>query len=272
VTSRSFFRHTLLVAAVAATSACFATRKDVLILQGDLENARRENRQNLEQLQSLLLQRLDSVTRAMIASNNAMADSLRSIQGRFYDTGGRLGDNQSKVLDQLEALNLMVQGFGSELQRQGREMAVLREEMASIKTLAARDTNIGMIPEGPQAKLRNAHMLLQGGDLELAREYASQALTEATDTALMAEAQLFVAETLVKEEERPRADSVLRLVYERYPSTPSAPLAMYRYGLSFKNAMRNAQARDIFNQVIARYPGTISANLARDMLKEIPPG
>jgi TolA-binding protein len=150
-------------------------------------------------------------------------------------------------------------------------MAVLREEMAAIKTLAARDSNIGVVTEGPQAKLRNAEVLLQGGDHELARDYASQALMEATDTNVMAEAQFLIAQTFVKEDERPKADSVFQLVYEKYPATPSAPEAMYRHGLSLKTSLRNAEARDIFNRVIARYPDSLSATMARDRLREIPP-
>ena len=54
-----------------------------------------------------------------------------------------------------------------------------------------------------------------------------------------------------------------------YPNSPRAPSALYKLGLSAEQRGHRARARRFYARVVAGYPRSAEANLARDKLQRL---
>jgi TolA-binding protein len=62
---------------------------------------------------------------------------------------------------------------------------------------------------------------------------------------------------------------VYSLVVVKYPRTPDAATALYKYGLSQLGQGRTAAGRSALQRVVRDYPSSTEAELARDRLRTI---
>ncbi|MBL7663952.1 MAG: tetratricopeptide repeat protein [Bacteriovoracaceae bacterium] len=56
-------------------------------------------------------------------------------------------------------------------------------------------------------------------------------------------------------------------IYTNFPQSSKAPSALYHIGMCFKALGQNAEAKETFNEVIAKYSNTNFAKLAKDEIK-----
>jgi TolA-binding protein len=80
---------------------------------------------------------------------------------------------------------------------------------------------------------------------------------------------LYIGQTYAQERRTAEADSVYSLVVVKYPRTPDAATALYKYGLSQLSQGKTAAARAALQRVVREYPSSTEAELARDRLKTI---
>ena len=58
-------------------------------------------------------------------------------------------------------------------------------------------------------------------------------------------------------------------VASKYAGSPRAATAIYKRAVAAQNAGRTDDARDLFNQVVKKYPRSDEAALARDRLRAL---
>ena len=83
-----------------------------------------------------------------------------------------------------------------------------------------------------------------------------------------ADALFYVGETFAGDTPDSAA-AVYGQVVKQFPNSPRAPAALYKLGLWAEQRNDKAAARTFFNRVIAGYPRSDEANLARDKLQRL---
>jgi TolA-binding protein len=86
---------------------------------------------------------------------------------------------------------------------------------------------------------------------------------------LAGEAQYWIAESLAKEKKPAAADAAYAAVVAAYPNDKVAPNALYKRAQLAVGQGNLPQARQLLQQVIARYPRSDEAVLAADQLKTL---
>jgi tol-pal system protein YbgF len=113
----------------------------------------------------------------------------------------------------------------------------------------------------------SANESINQGAYATGRRSLEQLLTTYPDYEMAPRAMLKIGETYQAERNLTSADSVYRLVAERYPKANEAGLALYRVGKALWDAGNRGEGRTILNRVVRDYPNSDAARLAAETLK-----
>ena len=254
------------VALAMATSACFATRNDVRILQQDVANVRASQ------------QKADS---ALAASLNQVATTLGIVTDSLRSANSRVANWQANTQGDLRSIReqlVQIQELTGASQQRLLELRANLEERnqqtapSPIAPVPGDTTRppVGSQPPagpGPVTLYRLAYDQLSRGSHSTARSGFQELLTQYPTSDLAPDAQYYIGESLAAEGNSAAADSVFNLVVSTYPRAPRAASALYKHGLYLQKAKRDREARQVFQSVIDKYPRSDEAQLARDQLR-----
>jgi tol-pal system protein YbgF len=253
------------VALAMATSACFATRNDVRILQQDVANVRASQ----QKADSALAAQLNQVATTL----GVVTDSLRSANTRVANWQANTQGDLRSIREQLVQIQELT---GASQQRLLELRANLEERnqqtapspVAPIPGDTTRPP-AGSQPAGPGpvTLYRLAYDQLSRGSHSTARSGFQELLTQYPTSDLAPDAQYYIGETLQAEGNSTAADSVFSLVVSKYPNAPRAATALYKHGLFLQKAKRDREARQAFQTLIDKYPRSDEAALAREQIK-----
>ena len=82
-------------------------------------------------------------------------------------------------------------------------------------------------------------------------------------------AQFWIAESYAAEKNLPAADAAYAAVVSNFASSPKAATAMYKRGMLALQQGQKAQARQLLEQVVSRFPKSDEAVLAEEQLKSL---
>jgi tol-pal system protein YbgF len=254
VRSRAGLRRLVKAAAPVmflVTGACFATRGDVRVLQGDLNNVRAEMaRANAAQAEQI---------RQVLAELQELADSLGAASTRLARFQGDVRNDMYAVRQDLVTIQSLTGQTQERLQR-------IRAEIEARNQPPAGDSLGG---PGPSQLLQLGKDNLNRRSAGTARTAFQELLTRFPSSDLAADAQFQIAESFQQEGNTRAADSVYRIVETRYPDAPQAATALYKRGLSLIRAGQTSQGRTALQQVVDRYPRSDEAELARNRLRTL---
>ena len=248
-------------AVTLAAGACFATRNDVRLLQGDVATLRAE------------AARADSMHRAQMQQVarqvGAVADSLHSANAfllRFSTDVSRFqGD-----------LTLALHSFGQQLiavqELTGQSQKKLQDLRTDLETKQAELAAAALAPgtpagPGPNQLYQIARQQLMRGAVGAARSAFQDLLAQYPASELAPDALFGIAESLQYEGNLAAADSAFQLVVDQHPKSDRAPVALYKRAMIQVGAGQSAKARALFQQIVEKYPTAPEADLARDKLK-----
>ncbi len=257
--------------AAVLMGGCFASQQDVRVLQSDISLLRTETAA-ADSARRLQLDRA-------IASIRTANDSLASLSTKLTRFRSDVTTSLASVDQQL----LQVQELTGQSQRRIQEVRASLEERqgAAAATSAtapgatpatagsARSAGAVDAGPGPNQLFQVAREQLMQGSNAAARQAFEDLLTKYPKSDLAADAQFYVAETYAAENNVPAADSVYARVAARYAGSPRAATAVYKRAVAAQNAGKIDQARDLFNQLIKKYPRSDEASLARDRVKAL---
>lgn len=242
-------------AAFLAAGACFATRNDVRVLQGDLNNVRAEMARSDAARAAQL--------RELIAMLTALNDSLRTASTRLARFQGDTKNELYAVRQDLITIQALT---GQTQDRLARIRAEIEERNQAAAGAAVDSAGAG---PGPSQLLQMGKAQLNRGSFATARTAFQELLGKYPASDLAADAQFQVAESFTAEGNSRGADSVYRIVETQYPQAPQAATALYKRALSLVRAGQAREGRAALEQVVQKYPRSDEAELARNRLKTL---
>ncbi|HEX9562598.1 MAG TPA: tetratricopeptide repeat protein [Gemmatimonadaceae bacterium] len=268
------------VALAIASTACFATRNDVRILQGDIFALKTQQ----AQADSARARQLADIAAAV----NTLNSTLGVVRDSVQDQGARLTTFQGATRQELYSLGqqllqlgeLMGQSqaamarFRADIEDQNRQVMEQAIRAAAPPAAAGDTTQAVVVPpapgEGPNVLYEIGRNMLMQSSYSAARDAFGQIIERFPDSDRAPDAQLGIAEAFQAEKRVVEEDSTYRLVIEKYPRSDAAPASMYKLGLSLDRQGKRAEARATMQRVVREYPGSDSYTLATDWLNKNP--
>ncbi len=267
------FRLAPLFALAVATTGCFATRGDMVVLQNDIATTRAE----LLAADSARARQLDRV----IATIQGAQDTIRSVNQRFTRFQGDVRTDMNSFGEQLVRVQELLGVSQAELRRLRADVEQRNRNPAPAGTDAGTPPAGGATSaapaDAPPAGAPGPAQLYQLGTSQLQRgsPAAGRAALEDLvrlypDDALVPDALYFIGDAYQTEGDEEAADSVFVQMYTRHPRAQRAPDALYRHGIVLQNGGRNREAKAAYEKLIKDYPRSNAAKLARDRIESLP--
>lgn len=276
-----FIRLLIAPAVIVTAGACFATRGDVRVLQGDIGTL---------QAAAVRAARADSAhagqLRQIVHALGAVADSLRLATATLQRFQGDVSMSMHNVEQQLLTIQELTGQSRKQVDALRAQMEARASEPAAVVPLAVTPGLVpGAVPSAgaaPGAGVPAAtpapgpYQLMDLGRQQLARGASSAARAAFSDliaqhptSELAPEAQYWIAEAFASAGNAVEADSVYALVTDKYPASGRAATALYKRALALKVAGQTRQARVLLQQVIDKYPKSDEAFVAASLLRDL---
>jgi tol-pal system protein YbgF len=262
------------------SSACFATRNDVRILQEDVLSLRS------------MQMRADSARARQLADiSNTLNTTLVSVRDSVKELGMRLVTFQGATRQELYSLGQqliqlgelmganaqVMRNFRADLEERNRQTMEAMARAAASPAVPGDTTTKAAAPtmppttEGPNVLYQIGRDQLAARAWSSARDAFNRLIATHPNSDLVPDALRSVGEAFDAEGNRVEGDSVFTLVFTKYPSTPAAATSMYKLGLSLDRQKKRAEARAMMQQVATKYPRSDEATLATEWLARNPP-
>jgi len=259
------------------SSACFATRNDVRILQEDILSLR------------TMQARADSArARQLVDISTTLSTTLVSVRDSVRELGTRLVSFQGATRQELYSLGQQLLQLGAlmgqsqaamqnfradieERNRQAMEQIIRSGAPAATPGDTTKPVTTPVtLTEGPNVLYQIGRDQFAAQSWRAAREALTELLTKHPNSDLAPNAQALIGETFDAEGNRVEGDSVFRLVVTRYPTSDAASNSLYKLGLSLARQGKRADARATMQQVVKNYARSDAASLASDWLTRNP--
>lgn len=272
--------------ALVATGGCFATRGDVRIVQNDVLSLRSEMLRQQQQHQESLSQTLrilqvasDSLARVSARTVTIQGDvrgEMRAVREQLLQVQTLLGQSQatiSRLRAELEARNNAPApaptGAPSGPPSASGTPPVGSRNPPVSSTAPVDSMSTAPAGPGPNQLFTNGMDQLNRGSTSTARTLFQELITTYPTSDYVPDAQYWIAESLVKENNLPAADAAYAAVVSAHPTSAKAPTALYKRAQLLLRQNNPTQARQLFEQVMAKYPRSNEAALAEETLKTL---
>jgi TolA-binding protein len=253
--------------ALSATG-CLATKGDIRLLQEEL----RATRASVARSDSAQRRTSDSLAAALasLASSQARSNQLaQQAQQRTADSlralSARVTSNDITTREQLKAVGVDVDQLRENVRQNARSGAFARAQMEQARPPAPTlPTDSGGVatppassgPPGPATLLVQGRSLMIQGSCATARRTFQDLLAQFPDSPEAAEAQYNVAESFVSctDPNPAKADSVYRIVTERWPRSDFAATALYKRAEALRIGGKVPEARPLYEQIVCQHP------------------
>lgn len=250
----------LVALSVIGTAAC-ATKRDV-----------RDLRVELRDQMALMRTRQDSTLTVLQQQQQAILDSLVQTTAALMQVRGDLSHELAQLqqqLEQVQALTGQVQAQLNQVQRNvdqrmGGGTAV--QPSATAGGGGGASTTAQGAATGAQQYYDIGIEQRNRGNLDTARRAFETVVDSFPRDPVAPEAQRQIAETYYLQEQYDNALKALDKVVQRWGDSPQAAEALYRAGMISKEQGNNQRAQEYFRKLVAAYPQSDAAALARKEL------
>ncbi|NUQ13415.1 MAG: tetratricopeptide repeat protein [Gemmatimonadaceae bacterium] len=266
-------------ALLLASTACFATRNDVRILQGDIFALRAQE----ARADSARARQIADLAAALSASVGTVRDSVRAVGDRLTSFQGTTRQELYSIGQQLLQLGELMgqsqtamRNFRADLEERNRQIMEQARSTVPPAAVASVDSSrpggAAAVPltEGPNVLFQLGLDQLRQNSWSAARDAFTQLLTAHPNSDRVPQALKGIADAYDGEGNRQQGDSVYRVVVSRYPTSEVAPTALYKLALSLNRQGRRPEARTTMQQIVRQYPRSDEAALAADWLTRNP--
>lgn len=265
-------------AVLLSSSACFATRNDVRILQEDILGVRTQQ----ARADSARAKQLADITAMLNTTLVGVRDSVRELGGRLLTFQGAtkhelysIGQQLLQLGERMGLTQAAMQNFRADLEERSRQITE-QAMRATVPPPAPGDTTKPVVATPPQMT-EGPNVLYQIGRDQLsarawtsARDAFNRLITEHPTSDRVPDAMLGIADSFDAEGNRAAGDSVYQSIVSKYPTVDAAPRALYKLGLSLMRQGKRVEARAAMQQVVRNYPRSDESTLATDWLTRNP--
>jgi tol-pal system protein YbgF len=245
-------RLAILSAVVLVSQACFASKSDFEVLRTDVAAAH-QRAAVTDSIQRVQISQLNSISRSIAA----ITDSLRAMNGRLESSRSMTQSEISGMKQDIARL----QDISGQSEERLKEIRATLEDKAPV--VGADSVSTG---PGP------ARLLQLGKDQMIKRSYSSgraamnDLIAKYPESDLVPDAIFEIAQSYRAENNLNAADSAYADLALKYPDSPRIPSVLYKRGLILQTLGRQAQARQLFQEVRRRFPRSAEATLAQERL------
>ena len=266
-------------ALAVVSSACFATRNDVRILQEDILSLRTMQLR----ADSVRARQLTDISTTLNTTLVAVRDSVKDLGMRLVTFQGATRQDLYSLGQQLLQLGELMgqsqaalRNFSANMEERNRQALEQVVRAATPAPVAGDTTTRPPVPavvttEGPNVLYQIGSDQLAARAWSAARDAFNQLIKTHPNSDLVPDALRRIGESFDAEGNRVEGDSVYNLVVTRYPSTPAAATSLYKLGLSLDRQKKRAEARTTMQQVVTKYPRSDESTLATEWLARNPP-
>lgn len=292
---------TVWIALVTALMLCgCAVQDDVYVLDHRLSALERRNlelekqtreleqvKQDLGDVKEVLADRVEGLDKtrrddemALRGQYAGVAAQLQSMQEETRQLSGRLEEMEYLVQQKLKGVEEDQLKNRERMDRLAVDMAALHKRMDMMAQHLGQDEPQARKPAAPAAPPPAAAQALSDealylevkkafddGDLETARTGFEKLLAAYPQSPYANNAQFWIGETYYREQWYEKAILEYQKVIENYPSGNKIPAALLKQGLAFFNIGETNNARLVLRDLVARYPNTSEADLAKQKLE-----
>ncbi len=256
-------RRLLGALALIVTSTACATKSDMRDLETELMDAMRRQEQLMQQIQQMAEATQDSV--------GANSEALMDIQG---NTNRQLLEIQDQLITLQELAGQSQRNLAAmrdQLERQRQTTAVVVPGAGATGAAGADMPGSADGDDSDQARqLFNAGVTnYDRGSLGTARRAFQQFLQANPSHELAPDAQYYLADVSVQENNLDEAIEAFNRIPELYPSAERVPWAVYRVGLLQVDLGNTEEAVVSFERVVNTHPDSDAAGLAQEKLDEL---
>jgi TolA-binding protein len=269
--------------ALGATG-CLASKGDIRLLQDEIRAARA----SAAQADSARRRTSDSLATALANLAVVQANNARDAHTTQQKTTDELkalttkvNNNDIAVREQLKAIGVDIDQLREITRQNAKASALARAQMEQANAArspaptltdssgAAAPVNQNPAPPGPATLLVQGKSMVYQGSCSTARRTFQDVLTNFPDSPETVEAQYMIAESYVAcgaEGNPAKADSVYKLVIEKYPTSDWAATSYYKRAEALRTANKAAEARPLYEKIVCDYSKSGVANLALNRL------
>lgn len=250
-----------------STTGCLATKGDIRQLQEELratrasvarsDSAHRQTSDSLAAALARLASLQSRTTRDALAAQQKSTDELRAL-------AARVAGNDIAAKEQLKALSDDVDQLRENVRQNTRSQTLTRAQLEQARppapTLpsdsAAPAAPVMPGPPGAATLLVQGRNLVYQGSCATGRRTFQDLLAQFPESPEAAEAQYFIAESYVAcaEGANPaRADSVYRIVTEKYPRSDFAAISLYKRAEAQRLAGKPDAAKPLYERIVCEY-------------------
>jgi TolA-binding protein len=266
-------------ALLVSSSACFATRNDVRILQEDILALRTAN----ARADSARAKQLADLATTLNSTLVVVRDSVKEVGTRLDAFQGStrldlrsLGQQLLQLGELMGQSSVQLQTFKAEMEERNRQTMEHAIRGASPPPVPGDTTARAAVPppvltEGPNVLYQIGRDQLSNRAWSAARDAFNELITKHPRSDRVPDALRGIAESYDAEGNRVQGDSVFRIVVAQHPNSPSAPTSLYKLGLSLMAQKKPVEARAAMQQVVRNYPRSDESTLATEWLARNPP-
>jgi len=266
--------------APAASREIQELQRDVALLQQQVTTLQRSQDEKLGAIQALVQQALDSANKANTAMElmqNNLARSLKDQTAPVVNVGAKVDQMSGDV----QALRESIADLTSQMGKLQQQVIDIGNAVRSMQAPAAPPPATGAgpgpgasaaggIPPIPASTLyQNAMRDRSGGKYDIALNEFQDYLKYYGDTALAPDAQFYVAELHLKQNDLDDALREFDLVLEKYPDNNKTPDALYMKGATLVKMGKRTQGKQEFCELAKRFPASDLAGRARIQVKNL---
>lgn len=259
-------RIALALVAGAAAAGC-VSKSDVQMVQGEVallraETVRRDSTRAAQlaeviQMQQRIMDSLTASRRAVGQLKGDIASDLYNIQQQLVQLQELTGQSQQR----LSELRTQLEARGAQIETGAPAAGPAPGDSAQPTGGAAANASADQMYEASLAQLRR-------GSTSTARLGLRELLRTYPASPRVPDAVYFIGQSFAAE--NPDSAAVYyQQVVDNYSTSARAPSALYNLGLLAERRKDTAKARDAYQRVVARYPQSDEAALARDRLKAL---
>jgi tol-pal system protein YbgF len=274
--------------ALAASKEMVELQRDVALLQEQVRTLQRSQDEKFGAIQTLLQQALDAANHANTATavlQSNLQQSIKDQQAKMFAPVVDAGAKVDQLSQDFQALRESVADISSQLSKLQQQMVDIGNAVRSMQAPVAPPPGPGSLgPGGPglsgstgggvppvpaETLYQNAMRDRSGGKSDLALQEFSDYLKYYGNTDLAPNAQFYIAEVHLKQNNLDDALREFDIVLEKYPDSSKTPDALYMKGQTMLKMGKRTQSKAEFCELVKRFPTNDLASRARDQVRAL---
>lgn len=256
--------------ALLVAAGCLASKSDIRLIQDES----RATRETLARGDTSLMRSNDALreqVRMLSQQLERAMDSLRSVATRLANFQATATGNFEVMNQQMIQMQALLGQTTRGLQDTRTQIQAMREQgMATGGTISPTNPpgdSLRMAPGVPGAATlyTTAIESINQGAYATGRRSLEQLLASYPDNERAPAALLKIGDTYKAERNLAAADSVYRLVPDRFPKSPEVATALYLRGKPLWDAGKRNEAMVLFNRIRRDFPNSSEAQLVKDL-------